>query len=193
MNWQIILNPFTKFSERQLLLIGVFSAIIGNLIASAFGVTYDGVLDVHLKPQITFLESVKENVISIIIVTLLLFVLGKLINAKTRFIDILNSCLFFRIPIYLSALLTALPIIKTVETEVLKNIDSMDKIKFEPIDLIGLIIISVILIVLLIYAITLLFQGFKTATNAKKGLHYLGFGIAIVLAEVISKIVLSLI
>ena len=112
MNWQIILNPFIKFSEKQLLIVGISSAIAGSLIASMIGVTFDGLIDVHLYPEITFLDSLKENSILIILITLLLFGFGKIINSKTRFIDILNSSLLFRIPFYISALLTSIPVIK---------------------------------------------------------------------------------
>lgn len=193
MNWQIILNPFIKFSERQLLIVGITATIAGSLIASTIGVTFDGLLDVHLYPEVTLLDSLKENSILITIITVLLFGFGKIINAKTRFIDILNSSLLFRIPFYFSALLTSIPVIKKMEEEVIKNINSLDKIHLQTTDLIGVIVISIISIVLLIYAITLLFQGFKTATNAKKGVHYIVFGVLILIGEVLSKIVLSLI
>lgn len=193
MNWQIILNPYTRFSEKQLLVVGVLSSIVGCLIASTLGITYDGLLDVHLRSGMTFQIAVQENSIVIILITLILFVYGKVINSKTRFIDILNSCLLFRIPLYLSALLTSIPIIKNLEKEVMRNINSLDKINLQPLDLIGLFFISTLLIVLLLYSIVLLFYGFKTATNAKKTVHYIGFGIIILLAEVVSKIVLSLI
>lgn len=193
MNWQIILNPFIKFSEKQLLIVGVSSAIAGSLIASMIGVTFDGLIDVHLYPEITFLDSLKENSILIILITLLLFGFGKIINSKTRFIDILNSSLLFRIPFYISALLTSIPVIKKIEEEVMKNINSLDKINLETTDLIGILVISILSIVLLIYAIKLLFQGFKTATNAKKAVHYVIFGVLILVGEILSKIILSLI
>jgi hypothetical protein len=193
MNWQIILNPFIKFSEKQLLIVGISSTIAGSIIAFMIGVTFDGLLDVHLNPEITFLDSLLENCILITLITLLLFGFGKIINAKTRFIDILNSSLLFRIPFYFSALLTSIPFVKKIEEEVLKNINSLDKINLQTTDLIGILVVSILSIVLLIYAITLLFQGFKTATNAKKVVHYIVFGILILLGEVLSKILLSLI
>jgi hypothetical protein len=192
MNWKIILNPFTKFSEKQLLIFGIIATIAGSLIGSIIGVTYDGLIDVHLHPEMTFLNSLLENSILIVLITLLLFAFGKIINPKTRFIDILNSALLFRIPLYISALLTTIPVMKTVGDEVMKNINSLDKINIQSSDMIGMVIISVVLIALLVYAITLLFQGFKTATNAKKSVHYVVFGIIIFIAEIISSIILPL-
>lgn len=193
MNWRILLNPFVKFSETQLLVIGIIAAIGGSLIASTFGITYDGIIDVHIIEEITFLSSIKQNFVLLLLITVLLFILGKIINPKTRFIDILNSSLLFRIPFYISALLVSLPMMTRLEKEVAKNINSLDKINIEPADLIGILLISILLIGLLIYAITLLFQGFKTATNAKKPAHYISFAVTILLAEMLSKIVLSFI
>lgn len=193
MNWQIILNPFIKFSEKQLLIVGVPSGIAGSLIASTIGVTFDGLLDVHLYPETTFLDSIIENGILITLITLLLFGFGKIINAKTRFIDILNSSLLFRIPFYFTALLTSIPVIKKMEEEVMKNINSLNEINLQTTDLIVILVVSILSIVLLIYSIALLFQGFKTATNAKKTVHYFVFGVLILVGEVLSKIVLSLI
>lgn len=193
MNWQIILNPFIKFSEKQLFIIGISSTIAGSLIAFMIGVTYDGLIDVHLCPEITFLDSLIENCILITLITLLLFGFGKIINAKTRFIDILNSSLVFRIPFYFTALMTSIPFVKKIEEDVLKNINSLEKINLQTTDLIGILVVSILSIVLLIYAIMLLFQGFKTATNAKKVVHYIVFGVLILVGEVLSKIVLSLI
>lgn len=191
MNLQIILNPFIRFSERLLMTVGIIAAIAGSLIATAFDITYDGVIDVHLSKGITFVESVKENLISVLFLTLLLFGLGKIINTKTRFIDILTSVLFFRIPFYVSALLVSIPAMRTVEKEILNNRNSLDKIDIQPLDMVVLFVISVLLIALLIYAIFLLFRGFKTATNAKKPIHFIGFAIVLVFAELFSKILLS--
>ena len=193
MNWQMILNPFTIFSEKHLLILGVICAIAGSLLASLIGVSYDGLLDVHLRSEMTFQDSLKENSIIIILITLILFVFGKMINAKTRFIDILNSAVIFRIPFYFSALLTSIPIVKNVTEEVMKDINSLDKIDLQPSDLIGVVLMSILLLALLIYAIALLFQGFKTATNAKKTIHYVIFGIIILIVEITSKLVLSII
>jgi len=75
----------------------------------------------------------------------------------------------------------------------MKDINSLDKIDLQPSDLIGIVLMSILLLALLIYAIALLFQGFKTATNAKKTIHYVIFGIIILIVEITSKLVLSII
>ncbi|MGV3697731.1 YIP1 family protein [Flavobacterium sp.] len=192
MNSQIILNPFTRFSERPLLAVGVIMAVVGSFIATVCGVTYDGVIDVHSHPDTNFLNSIKENLLVILLLSFLLFALGRIINPKTRFVDILNSVLLFRIPFYVSALLISIPAMRNIEREISENLTSFDNISLQPIDLTVLLIVSILLIVFLIYSVILLFQGFKTATNAKKPAHYLSFAFVIILAELASKIILSI-
>jgi hypothetical protein len=191
MNWSVLLNPFTKFSEKQLLIFGIVTLGLGSYFAALFGVTFDGVIDVHLSPNITFLQSLKENAITILLLTILLFTLGKIINAKTRLIDILNTSMLFRIPFYLSAALVALPAVKVIEESLLKNAQNNASFNLNTNDIIILLCLTGAIIALLIYAIALLFNGFKTATNVKQTSHKVFFSIAILLAEILCKIILS--
>jgi hypothetical protein len=191
MNWQTLINPFSRFTEKHLLFFGLISTVIGSYLAAFFGVTFDGIIDIHLYPGMTFLQSIKENLISILLVTLLLFGLGKFINPKTRLIDIVNSSLLFRVPFYISAGLVSIPLLKRIQEELMKNPNAMMGMDLKPFDIIVILLISVILIITLIYAIALLFNGFKTATNLKSTKHKILFAITIVVAEVLSKIILT--
>lgn len=192
MNWSIILNPFTKFSEKQLIAFGLGTLVIGSYFATLFGVTFDGVIDVHLWPDSTFLQSLKENAVTILLLTMLLFALGKMINTKTRPIDILNANLIFRLPFFLMAALMAIPAVKKIEASLLKNAQNMAGFSLNTIDVIVLLCLTGAIIALLIYAIALLYNGFKTATNSKQASHKVYFGIALLIAEILSKIIVPL-
>lgn len=193
MNWSILINPFNKFSEKQLFFFGLATATLGSYLASFLGVTFDGAIDVHLWPNITFVQSLKENIITILLLTLLLFILGKIANAKTRLIDILNASLLFRVPFYLTAVLVSLPTLKDIQESLLKNAQTSTSFNLKATDIILLLCLSAVLIALLIYAIALLYNGFKTATNIKQMVHKVFFGLAVLAAEIFCKIILSLI
>lgn len=193
MNWQTFLNPFDKFSERSIFIFGILAAIIGSYITFFCGATYDGLIEVHLNPETTFLIALKENSLHVVLVTVLLFVFGKIINKRTRFIDILNAGLLFRVPFYLMSLLMIFPFLQSIDDEIKKNPEAVGKLSFKPFDLVMIILITCFLIALLVYSIALLFNGFKTATNAKKPLHYVVFGVIILFAEILSRIILPLI
>ena len=193
MNWQILLNPFTKFSEKTLFFFGLITLFTGSYTAFLCGVTFDSMIEVHLNSEMTFLNSLKENSFYLVLITVLLFAFGKIINKRTRIIDIVNTAFLFRISFYFMAMLTAFPILKSVENEIKKNINSLDKLVIKPLDMILLLLITCVILLLLVYAFILLFQGFKTATNAKKPIHFIFLGLLLLFAEIISISILPLI
>ena len=68
------------------------------------------------------------------------------------------------------------------------------KIKFENVviyDLPVIIIFAIFTIIITIWSIVILYQGFKTATNCKEVRHNVYFGLAIVLADVLSRFLIS--
>ncbi|MFC6268039.1 hypothetical protein [Frigoriflavimonas asaccharolytica] len=81
MCWKIISNPFEKFSEKNLLFIGILSILVGSLCGHYFSVTFDGILDAH-SSEVTFVDSLKENLINIFVLFTLLFIIGKIIYKK---------------------------------------------------------------------------------------------------------------
>ncbi|GEN76116.1 YIP1 family protein [Chryseobacterium hagamense] len=191
MNWKLLFNPFGIYSEKQLLVSGILITLAGSFVGSLFNVTFDGVLDVH-QYETDFLTGLKENGINIACIFLVLFILGKLINRKTRAVDILNTSMVSRFPQYISALITALPVLKKVEDEIISHQGDLQHLNFQSLDLMLLFIISILLLALTAYYITLLVNGFRTSVNAKKWPHFAGFAVALIIAEILSKLLISL-
>lgn len=191
MNWKLLFNPFGIYSEKQLLVSGILITLAGSFVGSLFNVTFDGVLDVH-QYETDFLMSLKENSVNVACIFIVLFILGKLINRKTRAIDILNTAMVSRFPQYISAVITALPVLKKVEDEITSHQGDLQHLNLQPMDLMLLFVISMILLAITAYYITLLVNGFRTAVNAKKWQHFVGFAIALIIAEIISKLLISL-
>lgn len=190
MNFKYIINPFSRVSERNLLIIGFLSIIAGSIIGKYFSVTYDGTFDAHAS-AITFIDSLKENAINILVVFVLLLILGKIIYPKTRFIDILTISMIYRIPIYISSTLISLPFFNNITNQVIENKDHLENIRFDTMDLFSILVVSSILMIFLIYAIVLLVNGFRTATNLKKWQYYIYFTIVLIIAEVLSKFLIN--
>ena len=186
MKWKTILNPFEKYSEKQLLIASVLITILGSLIGSYCQVIYDGFLDVHSYEN-TFSHVVLENVINGMMMTIFLFALGKIINNKTRFIDALNTAFIARVPIYLVALLTNFSVFDRVEKEIERNTGNLEILTFQPVDLALITILSFLMLLLLAYTIILLVNGFKIASYPKKWFHYLLLGIVILVVESLTK------
>ncbi|HKX85460.1 MAG TPA: YIP1 family protein [Flavobacterium sp.] len=191
MNWQTIFNPFSTFSEKQLLVSGLLISVAGTLIGYACNSSYNGTLDMHLIDDSKLLTVTLENLIDISVVTALLFALGKYLNTKTRFVDILNTAFWYRLPIYIVALLSYIILPSDFNDRVKKNINTPEKIFSNPIEIITSALLGVVILLCLAYAIVLLVNGFKTATNTKKWQHWAAFGFALLVSEGITQFLIK--
>ncbi|MCL9806004.1 hypothetical protein NAT51_10745 [Flavobacterium amniphilum] len=191
MNWQTLFNPFSIYTEKQLVISGIFLTITGSVIGYLCNSTFNGVLDMHLidntKLSIVFLE----NTINISTLTILLFGLGKYLNNKTRIIDILNTSFWYRLPLYAVSALSFFLIPSDLNKRVAENINQPEKILSQPMDMVLAILFGLISLLCITYAVVLLVYGFKTASNIKKSQHWVAFGLAILIAEAISHVLIK--
>lgn len=189
MNWKLFFNPFSKFSEKALLISGILFLVVGSFIGYYFGVTYDGIFDLHIS-TVTLIESLTENVINVVILSLLLFIAGIMINSKTRIIDVLNVALISRFPIYLAGLLANNQRISEISEQLMDSVHQETPASVSSSDMMILMLFSAVLILLLAYQLMLMVFGFKTAVNARKLQHWLFFAFALIAAEMISKAII---
>lgn len=187
--FKMFINPFCRYSALSLFVVGLFSFVVGTLLAYCFSVSFDGVLDVHVAKGMTLVRALKENMLNVVLLTLLLLTLGVAINRKTRWIDMLNVVLIFRIPLYLILLLSSIPIVRQTQKELLNSVQKQAGIYLESLHILVLLLFSILSLGLFVYSIILLFNGFKTASNAKTWQHYMLFIFIVIVAEVVSKIV----
>lgn len=191
MNWKLIFNPFGIYSEKQLFVTGILLTLTGALLGSFLDVTYDGVLDIH-QSETDFLTSLKENGINVACIFVTLLIVGKIINRKTRAIDIFNTATISRFPMYIGAVITSSPILTRIGDQILNQRNDIQHLQLKPLDLALLLVISCVLLMITVYYITLLVNGFKTSVNAKKWQHFAGFAVALLIAEIISKILINI-
>jgi hypothetical protein len=187
---KIIYNPFEKFSEVQLFASGLALAIGGSLLGFLFHSRFDGILDVHPDPGVLIHQPFIDNAINTVSLFLLLLLLGYIVNKKTRAIDILNTSLIARSPFYLLAIGNSNDFFSKLEAKI--NPGNPLDVNFTALDFTIITVFSIFSIAFLVWFAALLYNGFKTATNVKAISHKIAFGFAIILAEVLSKIIMSL-
>ncbi len=190
MDWTVLWNPLKSLKSTTILPIGLLFFVLGSWAAAYFDFAFDGVLDVHQVGDRETWHAFMENAIIVALLAVMLYGLGYAINRKTRLIDILNAILVFRIPFYVMVLWSSFPFFANLFAYIEENKDNLANLHLEILQLLGLLVFAVFILLLLVYAILLLFNGFKTATNAKKWQHFLSFGVVLFVAEVISKILL---
>ena len=184
---KLLLNPFEKFTELQMLLAGLLLFIAGNLGAYNFGARFDGALDLHFTGHVTLLQPFVDNAINTIALLLCLYITGCIINQKTRVVDVLVAVLISRVPFYL------LPAFNT--NKYLEDITNGLIISgFESVstpDITYILLFALVTIGALALLLVLLYNGFKTAANLKSTTHKTLFAVGILAAEAISKLLIG--
>lgn len=190
----ILFNPFEKYTENKLLVFGLLFTLVGSYLGYVFQGRFDGVLDLHFPGTVTWPEPFLDNAINIFCLFVLLFILGRYINPKTRTIDILVPILIARLPFYLLTFSNYQNYISNATERLLASIELQNKptdLNIDTSDLVFVTLFSGVSILLIIWFVILLFNGFKVATNSKGITNNLLFAGAIILAEILSKIIFN--
>ena len=183
----LLFKPFEKYSEKTLLPIGVFFTLLGSFFAYVFNIRFDGIIDIHIVPNTLSYQALLDNLINIFCLVLFLYISTKYINKKTRLIDILNTALVARTPFYLLPFFNINDVIEKTSEEVIQfaNPELIGQISSS--NLFIIIVFGLITILFLVWYISLLFNGYKVASNAKGKTPIILFVISLLLAEVLSK------
>lgn len=184
-----LLNPFEKFSTKKLAFFGIVITLVGSYFGYLFQGRFDGVIDLHFTNDVSILQPFLDNVINVFSIFIFLFLFGKIINKKTRAVDIFNTSIVARIPFYILPFSNINNFMINFTNEIMGNVDLKNPVnlKIETFDLVGILVFAFLSIGLLIVFVILLFNGFKTATNCKKINHTLLFVVSIIFGEILSK------
>lgn len=173
------------------MLIGVITFLLGCFVSWKYQVIYDGVLDAHSYLNITYSKAFITNCINVIVMCLSLFVVGKSIHPKIKMIDILNTSFIYRTPIYVYSAVSNLPSAKLVTDKVMTAISGNALRILTASDWWKTLAFGCLYGFLFIYSLILLFNGFKKAAQPQKKRQYLLVVVAIIVAEIISKLILN--
>ena len=172
MKW--LINPFERVAGWQALVIGLVVMSLTAIIGKINIVTFDGVLDVK-STTVTF--SYSASFIVQLIIFLLLFLFMWLAGvcfskSKIRALDIAGTMALARIPMLLFVIICFLPIIP----------ESL-------VDFPRLIVFSIIGILFIIWMIALMYNAYSVSCHLKGQRAVLSFIGAVIVAELISKII----
>ena len=193
---KVLFNPFEQFSERPLILFGISVTILLSMTGAFFNARFDGVIDLHFSTPTFFINTLTDNAVNIVILSLALFTLGKFRNNKTRFIDVFTASLIARIPYYILPFFNWNNTVLVESEKLLKQFMTVQPgavPQFETTNMLVLVLFAGFSLLFLAWFIYLLYQGYKVATNAKGGIEIILFGVTILIAEVFSKIIFYLI
>ena len=184
----ILLNPFAVLSDKKQTIIGIISLILGILIAHFMDINIQ-ILRIDPTEKVSLLKSFLNLCVCISFLSLAFFGIGKIINKKTRFIDIINTVLLAFIPVYLSLFQNINNFLTNEINQIVEAIANGDIYNMSPPIL--LLIVGLLGFAFFIYYIYLLFIGFKTATNAKKAWHYVLFFATLIIIDLLTSIIIN--
>lgn len=184
----ILLNPFAVINDKKLLLFGILTFILGLYAAFSLQVNIQ-ILRIDPISEIKFVNIIINHCLIVAFLTLGFFGLGKIINKKTRFIDILNTAFISLIPIYISLFQNYNNFLKVETEQILSALKDGSIYTQSPPT--TLILVALLGLLFFIYYIYLLFIGFKTATNAKKIWHYVAFFATLIFIDIIVSIIIN--
>ncbi|MDM1553154.1 MULTISPECIES: YIP1 family protein [Chryseobacterium] len=190
MNWKTVFNPFERFDEKLLLLIGSIAVALSIAIGYWTHTAFTSIYKISAIENDSLKTVVISTLLSFLIAIVILFILGKILNGKTRIIDIINTVLIsqlFLLPIQCFGNASS---IRLAAKNIIKY--ESDPIEMFPfLDFLTMISMTIISITILIYSFTLFYNGFKTATNIKKWQHIVLFCIVSLVSTLACQIVIN--
>lgn len=190
MNWKTIFNPFERFDERMLLLAGVLTVIVAIITGYCTDTSFGSIFKISHLDNPSFQTIAVSTLLSFAFAIAILFILGKLLNKKTRFIDIVNTVLISQLFLIILQWSGKVPYLKTAGKNII-NYQSNPSGTFPLLDFLVSISVTIFGVCILIYSATLYYNGFKTATNLKKWQHTVIFCVVSLVSILICQITIN--
>ena len=190
-----LLNPFAYFEDKALLIIGVLAHLIFTYIAKLTNSNFPDFLSIKKGLiDFTFWDLLYQNTRNIAIAILFLFILGKIINKRTRFIDIVNVVLISRIAYYIVFITDFIPIVNNKLNKVTDSIQSNNlSVLQESSTMLVILIVAFVAIFFICVMFYYLYIGFRTVTNLKTIQQTFAFIATILFIIIISSVLTLLI
>lgn len=181
MNWQTLFNPFSKISEKRLLAIGILSFAVNSVVCFYTSTKMDSIF--HFSPQknLSLSSAFSFTAVSNASAMFFLFLLSRVINKRTRFIDIANTVFISQVPNFLILLCIKFSGLETLASKINTTNGTPPSLNLDSIAIIPFTIGIILMLAFIIYGFVLMYNGFKTATNLKKGYHIALFIISLFL------------
>lgn len=189
-----LLNPFAYFDDKLLLIIGLIAHIFFSYVCYLADSYFPDFLSIQkVKIDFSFVDIVYQNTRNVLIAILLLYLYGKFINAKTRFIDIVNVVLISRIAYYIVFITDFIPFVNEKINKVTEGVLSNNlAILQDPPTMIVVVTVGFFALFCMAFLFYYLFIGFKTVTNMKNPKQTFGF-VAVIFLLILSTTILALI
>jgi len=189
-----LFNPFYYIAGGKALLVGVGFILATGFIAYQANCRFDGVLDFHLgaTAQVPLGVSLSEGLISWLIMGVLLLAGGKIISSsRVRVLDVVGTQALARAPYLLTALFSLLPGVSRFAQQISSGQAALQAhLKAFPLDALSFGVNLLVAISMTIWMVALMYRAYAVSCNVSGGKAVGVFIAAVILGEVISKVLL---
>lgn len=177
---------FENWSERKQFWIGLLFTIGGSASAYAIGMRYVGLLSLNLlAPKAPVFVPLLDNLVNILLLSIMFYLVALFINARSRFLDILNAVMLSRAVFYMTCLLEISELHRKVTERIVKQVQQGD-VDLSSGDLVVSLLFAFVALFFVVLSIWVLYAGFRTATNGKGTRSIILFISALLLALIVS-------
>lgn len=191
---KMLFNPFERYAGLQALTAGAVIALLAALGASLFQTRFDGVLDAHyISGEVDFVTALSDQLINPACAFVTFYLLAVILGARgLRPVDMLGTLMLARAPYVFMPLANIGGYMSAQGEAVMKSVES-DPLNPDLGPILAMLPVILVSLVLMIWMIALIFNAWKVCTNFKSARLIGGFIAALILAEALSKFVLTLI
>ena len=179
-----IYNPFEKIAGWQALIYGLIIACLSGWIGKQAGLMFDGAIDAHFGNEVSYYQAFMMLFIDVVCTGVVMYLAGLIVTRNFRFIDLLGTMTLARAP-YLVLSLTGLFVTIPETAELLAN-------PYQVFTSPGFLVFIILTLPVLVWVIALMYNAWKVSTGAKGSKMIIAFIAGLFVAEVISKILISI-
>ena len=191
---QWLFNPFRFVAGHKALLLGLAVILASAFACSLSNTHFDGVLDVHMGPEVPLWFFFAEGLINWMCMVILLFFFASIVSRSSfRTIDILGTQALARWP-YLITALAMLPDAnrRFIEYLMSRYTQTAPTVAINYTDTFIFAFAMILTILMIVWMVALMYRAYVVSCNIRGAKAIITFIVSLVLAEALSKFAILL-
>lgn len=188
----ILFNPFKRYAGSTALLAGLAVILLTSLVAWTGQIHLDGVIDLHLGSSITFPQALGEGLLNFLSMSVICYLTALTMSGtRTRAIDIFGTQALARAPFLLACLVSVL----AMDEKVIRYLEYTYLNKGTAVELsvptvILFALASLVTLFCIVWMVLLMYRAYSVSANLKGAKAVISFIAALIIAEVLSKLLI---
>ncbi len=193
---ELLFNPFKKIAGVHALLIGFAFVTLASVFSYHFNTHFNGVIDIKYgESELPFQGFLLYSIINVISISLVLYITGIIISkSRIRLIDVIGTQTLARYPLVIAPFFNTSGLIERVTNNIMhKYLNYGEPEPISNLEIILFVFFIILTLIIIVWFISLMFNAYRVSCNLKGNTAVISFIIGLIIAEVISLILNSVI